>query len=106
VAIFKTDELKREEMKKLIKVERSTEELKELLGKEEAALKEILIVSQLSVVDKQPEWPVVIKEFPGFGIAINKADGEKCERCWNITPTVGKDEEHKTICERCLRALS
>jgi isoleucyl-tRNA synthetase len=106
VAIFKTDELTREEMKKLIKVERSTEELKKFLSKEEAALKEILIVSQFAVVDKQPGGAGVIKEFPGFGIAIAKADGEKCERCWNITPTVGKDEEHKTICERCLRALS
>jgi isoleucyl-tRNA synthetase len=106
VAIFQTDELTREEMKKLFKIERSTEELKELLSKEEAALKEILIVSQLAVVDKQPEWPVVNAEIPGFGVAIDKADGAKCERCWNISPSVGENEENKTICERCLKALS
>ena len=28
---------------------------------------------------------------------LNKADGETCERCWNVTEEVGKVEEHPTF---------
>jgi isoleucyl-tRNA synthetase len=83
-----------------------TEELKGLLEEEACALKEILIVSQLVVVDRAPEGAHEALDIPGLKISVTKADGEKCERCWNITPSVGENEEHKTICERCIRALS
>ena len=34
-------------------------------------------------------------------IAITVADGEKCERCWIVTPEVGHSKEHPTLCVRC-----
>jgi isoleucyl-tRNA synthetase len=56
-------------------------------------LKDILIVSGVSVEkdgnDETPEIQVV------------KADGEKCERCWAYSNTVGTDSEHPTLCARC-----
>jgi isoleucyl-tRNA synthetase len=39
------------------------------------------------------------------GIAIVKADGEKCERCWNYSTTVGSFKDDPTICDRCEAAL-
>jgi isoleucyl-tRNA synthetase len=39
-------------------------------------------------------------------IGIVKADGTKCDRCWNYSTTVGEDPEHPTICTRCTSALS
>jgi isoleucyl-tRNA synthetase len=39
---------------------------------------------------------------PGLRIAIHRADGKKCERCWNYSLQVGKDKEFDTLCERCL----
>jgi isoleucyl-tRNA synthetase len=83
-----------------------TAELKGLLEKEAGVLKEILIVSQLEVVDRAPEGAQEALNIPGLKISVTKAEGEKCERCWNISTSVGENEEHKTICERCIRALS
>ncbi|XP_077240714.1 tRNA synthetase class I (I, L, M and V) family protein isoform X2 [Tasmannia lanceolata] len=34
-------------------------------------------------------------------IGISRADGTKCERCWNYTPQVGSFAEHPTLCGRC-----
>ena len=30
----------------------------------------------------------------------------KCGRCWNDRPTVGRDAEHPTLCERCVRVIN
>ncbi len=42
----------------------------------------------------------------GSKIGVIKANGEKCDRCWNYSPTVGKNSEHPVICDRCVDALS
>ena len=34
-------------------------------------------------------------------IFVEKADGKKCERCWNYSTTVGLNPEHPTLCKRC-----
>ncbi len=56
-------------------------------------LKDILIVSGVSASkdgnDEAPEIEVI------------KAEGEKCERCWSYSNTVGSDSEHPTLCARC-----
>ncbi|MEW6115578.1 MAG: isoleucine--tRNA ligase [Nitrospirota bacterium] len=39
-------------------------------------------------------------------IKVEKAAGEKCERCWNWSTTVGTFTEHPQLCERCYSALS
>ena len=36
---------------------------------------------------------------------VERAEGAKCERCWHITPFVGKDTEFPTACERCVPVL-
>ncbi len=56
-------------------------------------LKDILIVSGVSASkdgnDEVPEIEVI------------KAEGDKCERCWSYSNTVGSDSEHPTLCARC-----
>jgi isoleucyl-tRNA synthetase len=37
----------------------------------------------------------------GVHVEVKKADGAKCERCWNYSIQVGKDKTYPTICERC-----
>jgi isoleucyl-tRNA synthetase len=39
-------------------------------------------------------------------VLVEPADGEKCERCWIYSPTVGDDEGHPTLCARCARVLA
>ncbi|MBG1258196.1 isoleucine--tRNA ligase [Nostoc commune] len=41
-----------------------------------------------------------------WGIGIVKADGEKCDRCWNYSTHVGESAKHPLICERCVAALA
>ncbi len=38
-------------------------------------------------------------------VGIVKAEGEKCDRCWNYSTQVGKFADDHTICERCNAAL-
>jgi isoleucyl-tRNA synthetase len=38
-------------------------------------------------------------------VFIEKAPGQKCERCWNYSTHVGENERYPTVCERCLAAL-
>jgi isoleucyl-tRNA synthetase len=34
-------------------------------------------------------------------VTVRTAEGEKCERCWVISPTVGQDADHPHLCSRC-----
>jgi len=38
-------------------------------------------------------------------IAVFKARGDKCERCWKYDVDVGKDADHPTVCPRCVEVL-
>lgn len=42
---------------------------------------------------------------PDFSIRVEKATGEKCERCWNYRPAVGSFADHPTLCDRCVEAV-
>jgi isoleucyl-tRNA synthetase len=57
-------------------------------------LRYIFIVSQVEV-----------HEGDTFGVKIEHADGEKCERCWNYSTRVGEFARFPTVCERCNEAL-
>jgi isoleucyl-tRNA synthetase len=41
----------------------------------------------------------------GITIQVSKADGKKCERCWNYSTHVGEDPDYPTVCERCRAVL-
>lgn len=58
-------------------------------------LRYIFIVSQVEV-----------HEGDQFRVEVLKADGAKCERCWNYSVRVGESDKYPTVCERCVEALS
>jgi len=66
------------------------------------ALKELINVSQLDV--SIPEGSV-IPNGSEIDIRFERADGQKCERCWHWETDVGSDPEHPTICARCVAAV-
>ena len=72
------------------------EEYEFIKGKEEL-LKEIFIVSEIEIRENRRNED----EEVGIGVKIEQATGEKCERCWMYSETVGESAEHPTICERC-----
>jgi isoleucyl-tRNA synthetase len=41
----------------------------------------------------------------GAHIEVKKADGAKCDRCWNYSTHVGEDKTYPTVCERCSAVL-
>jgi len=41
----------------------------------------------------------------GVHVEVKKADGQKCERCWNYSIHVGEDKTYPTVCERCSAVL-
>jgi len=41
----------------------------------------------------------------GVTVRVEKAPGQKCERCWNYSTHVGEDPVYATVCERCSAVL-
>ncbi len=58
-------------------------------------LKSILIVSSVTLH----------REEKGMSVGVLRANGEKCERCWNYDVSVGTDSQHPTACGRCVETL-
>ena len=74
-------------------------ELYDFVKSVEEELKTVFIVSRVDVV-KGGEGAIQ-GEVEGFSVTVGKAGGEKCERCWVYSDTVGADPEHPTLCARC-----
>ena len=66
-------------------------------------LSSIFIVSAVEVVNGgEGEFK---GDFEAVSFKVEKATGEKCERCWVYSETVGKDSNHPTLCSRCLKVI-
>jgi isoleucyl-tRNA synthetase len=68
----------------------------ELLESYRDDLRYLFIVSQVSLTKTEVGEPVV---------RVQRADGQKCERCWNYSTHVGDSARYPTVCERCVEAL-
>ena len=67
----------------------------EFLRQAEPELADAFIVSEVVIADNGAE----------LDITAEKAEGEKCERCWAIRKSVGADAEHPTLCAHCCETL-
>lgn len=38
-------------------------------------------------------------------IGVSRAEGSKCERCWNYSGQVGSFSDHPTLCGRCFNVI-
>jgi isoleucyl-tRNA synthetase len=65
----------------------------------------LFIVSQVQIRDAASAG-FDAAETSGLAVGIEKADGKKCERCWNYSTHVGENARYPTICERCSEALA
>ena len=48
---------------------------------------------------------VVTENSEDSSMVVEKADGQKCERCWHWETDIGQNLEHPTICARCTKAI-
>ncbi|MCX5708915.1 MAG: isoleucine--tRNA ligase [Candidatus Omnitrophica bacterium] len=71
-------------------------------------LTEIFKVSQVAVANIDAFAPELIVDpnYPEIAISVEKAEGQKCERCWNYSGSVGKNQEHSSLCDKCLQAVT
>ncbi|NMB34471.1 MAG: isoleucine--tRNA ligase [Clostridium sp.] len=44
-------------------------------------------------------------QIKGIKVSVSEAPGRKCERCWMISETVGKNPEHELLCDRCVGVM-
>jgi isoleucyl-tRNA synthetase len=66
---------------------------------------DICITSAVEITsDPMPMEAFRLPEIEGVGVVFERAEGEKCERCWKILPDVGA-HPHEGTCARCDDAL-
>ncbi|UOY93714.1 isoleucine--tRNA ligase [Ectobacillus sp. JY-23] len=78
-----------------------TNEMKALLSSITEDVKQLFIVSGFAVAGVKEEAPAEAKTYEHAAVVVKPAEGETCERCWIVSPTVGQDAEHPTLCTRC-----
>ncbi len=71
------------------------EDLARLRALEHNDLADLFIISHLT-----------LEEADSLRIAVDKAPGTKCARCWLYRQDVGQDETHPALCRRCAEALA
>jgi isoleucyl-tRNA synthetase len=76
----------------------------ELLQRLTNDLPGLFIVSQAEVLPF--DGPVHSDHPEPFHVEVLRAEGKKCERCWNYSTHVGENPRYPTVCERCSEALA
>jgi isoleucyl-tRNA synthetase len=72
----------------------------ELLEQYREELRYLFIVSQVSLALLEDEATEEVR------VRVERATGEKCERCWNYSVRVGEFTRYPNVCERCIEALA
>jgi isoleucyl-tRNA synthetase len=68
----------------------------ELLKKYQKDLPSLFIVSNVTLSSEGNDE---------LEVTVSKANGDKCQRCWNFSTSVGTSEEYPLFCERCEEAV-
>ncbi|MCY9588583.1 isoleucine--tRNA ligase [Paenibacillus chitinolyticus] len=66
----------------------------------------LFIVSAATLHNPSEKAPEGSYEAQDLAVQVSVAEGEKCERCWIVTPEVGQNKEHPTLCARCAEVVS
>jgi len=70
-----------------------------LLTRYKEQLRYLFIVSAVSLAPGSGDGTGSVQ------VEVRKADGLKCDRCWNYSTRVGEDANYPTVCERCSAVL-
>ncbi len=75
--------------------------LADFLGSNWETLKMISIVSELQQAEELTPAMQASEVLPELHLAVLPAPGDKCDRCWTRSETVGSDANHPQLCGRC-----
>jgi isoleucyl-tRNA synthetase len=66
---------------------------------------ELAITSGIELRDGEaPAGAFTLEDVPGVAVVPALAEGEKCQRCWQVLPEVSADTDH--LCRRCTDAVA
>jgi isoleucyl-tRNA synthetase len=87
-----------------VRIANAPEDLPALLRAKRELLPTVFIVSRVDLDRSAARASVTYEsqDIPGLVIGVDRARGEKCERCWTRSEHVGESREHPTLCERCV----
>jgi len=66
----------------------------------------LFIVSNVHIHAPGDAVPENAWKSPGIAVEVKVAKGDKCERCWIVTPEVGQNEHYPTLCARCSQVIA
>ena len=69
------------------------------MKKNQNLLTTVFIVSDLQVEQNAR------KDENKIGVKVEVAEGEKCERCWKYSTTVGENKKFPTLCNKCSEVM-
>jgi len=79
--------------------------LYDLLIRNEKELSPLFVVSKVNTFRKN-ENPGDAFKGETFDVYVRKSSASKCVRCWRYLDSVGQNELHPTLCERCLAVVA
>src|SRR2546428_700548 len=87
-----------------VRIAHAPEDLPALLSAKRELLPTVFIVSRVALERSGSGASVIYEsqDIPGLVIGVDRARGEKCERCWTRSEHVGENRTHPTLCERCV----
>jgi isoleucyl-tRNA synthetase len=89
-----------------VRIATAPEDLPALLDAKGTVLQTLFIVSGVEL-GAGPSGVVHYEsqEIPGLVIDVDRAPGDKCERCWMRRPSVGTSAAHPGLCDRCVAVV-
>jgi isoleucyl-tRNA synthetase len=81
----------------------SSDEVLRTLQELEAELPMLFIVSTVDLKPwaDRPDAGVHVDSEAEIAVHVVKAGGEKCDRCWRFSDTVGQSHDYPDLCQRC-----
>ena len=90
-----------------VRITHAPEDLPALLRVKRELLPTLFIVSRVDLERSGASASVTYEsqDIPGLIIGVDRARGDKCERCWMRSERVGAHPEHPSLCERCVPVI-
>ncbi|MEE1186596.1 MAG: isoleucine--tRNA ligase [Acutalibacteraceae bacterium] len=77
-----------------------TNETEQVLKKFANEMADLFITSDAQVSDKEEQFKGDV-----VSVSVERAEGEKCERCWCYSKDVGSNAKHPDVCAKCAEIL-
>ena len=81
------------------------DKLYDFLKENEKDLVTLFIISDAKVSNGSADGAYKGEEVEGLSVKVSQADGDKCERCWMFSTTVGENSDHPKLCRRCAEVV-